>query len=299
MRVWLITGCSRGLGRALAEEALDRGDVVVATARRLDDLEDLVARRPEQCLGLELDVTDHAAVRAVADAALGVLGHVDVLVNNAGYGHLGAVEEVTEAEAREQLETNFFGPLALTQALLPHMRARRAGCIVNASSHSGFAAFPGFGLYAASKFALEGLSEALALELAPLGVHVTIVEPGPFRTDWAGPSLHRSDAVIEDYAGSSGRVREFMNGWWGHQPGDPAAAARAIADAVTSETPPLRLLLGRAAIDEARAKLASFARDVDASEAVAVAADFAAAGAPDGVPPAPDAYAALEDITRT
>ena len=272
-RAWLISGASRGLGRALAEEALRRGDRVALGARAPQAVAELAERFPGRALAVALDVTDAAGCERAVASALEGFGELDVLVNNAGYGLLGAVEEVTEQEIRRQFETNFFGALALIRATLPHLRTRGRGHIVNVSSEAGYAARAGFGVYAASKFALEGLSEALAQELGPLGIRVTIAEPGPLRTDWVGPSLVRSAAVIEDYGASSGRMRAFAAGFHGHQRGDPAAAAAAIADVVAAPAPPLRLVLGAGALREWRLKLAAVARELDAWEPVAIGVD--------------------------
>jgi NAD(P)-dependent dehydrogenase (short-subunit alcohol dehydrogenase family) len=286
MRTWLITGSSRGLGRALAEEVLARGEQVVLAARQPGDVADLADRFGRRALPLRLDVTDAGQCESAVEAALHAFGRVDVLVNNAGYGLLGAVEEVQEEEIRRQFETNFFGALALTRAFLPHFRAQKSGHILNISSHAGYWAWPGFGIYCASKFALEGLSESLAQELAPLGIHVVIVEPGPFRTEWVGPSLVRSARVIPDYEESSGRIRSFVGDFFGTQPGDPLAAARAMADIVELPQPPLRLVLGAAAVEEWRAKLAAVTLELDEWEGVARAADY------DPDAPPPSGYAA-------
>jgi NAD(P)-dependent dehydrogenase (short-subunit alcohol dehydrogenase family) len=273
-RSWFITGCSRGLGRALVEEILQRGDRAAVTARRVDDVGDFADRFPSQAYVMPLDVTQPDQVRAAAEAAIKALGRIDVLVNNAGYGLLGAVEEVEDEEIRQQFETNFFGALNLTRALLPHMRQQQRGRILFMSSHGGFRGRAGFGIYCASKFAIEGLAESLALELAPLQIRVIIIEPGPFRTDWVGPSLARTECVIEDYADSSGRTREFVADFWGRQPGNPAAAAAAIADVVQADDPPLRLVLGATAVRDIRRKLESVAKEVSEWEDVANAADF-------------------------
>ena len=246
-RVWLITGTSSGFGRRLAEAALAHGDRVVATARRPESLDDLVARDPDRVLAVALDVTDSAQIASAVEAALDRFGRIDVLVNNAGHGSVGAVEEIDLGDLRRLMETMFFGPVALTQAVLPHMRERGSGAIVQMSSMGGQVAYPGFGAYCAAKFALEGLTEALAAEVAPHGIRVLLPEPGSFRTGFAGAGLQQSRA-LDAYADTVGRTREFITGMDGKQPGDPAKAAAAIVAALDDETP-LRLALGADAVD--------------------------------------------------
>jgi NAD(P)-dependent dehydrogenase (short-subunit alcohol dehydrogenase family) len=272
--VWFITGCSTGFGRELATEVLTRGWRVVATARNPDQLRDLAAGHEDSCLPFPLDVTDQAQISAAVTAAEKRFGAIDVLVNNAGYGYLAAVEEGDDAGIRAQFETNFFGLAALVRAVLPGMRRRRNGAIVAISSVGGMAGFPGVGYYNASKFAVEGLMEALAQEVAPLGIRVLLVEPGPFRTDWAGRSLQVAATEIADYAATAGARRQRISAASGRQPGDPVRAARAIIAAVTAPQPPLRMLLGRFALDTVRAKLASLKAGIDAWEAVTLGADF-------------------------
>ena len=271
--VWFITGCSTGFGRELAALLLDQGKRVAVTARRPADVQDLVDGRGEQALALALDVTDPQGVAAAVAAAEAHFGHIDVLVNNAGIGYFGAVEESDEAEVRRMFEINVWGLAAVTRAVLPGMRARRSGHVVNLSSIGGLRAFPGVGYYNATKFAVEGLSEALALEVAPLGIGVTLVEPSGFRTDWAGRSANEVATPIADYAATAGKNRDDIRGYSGNQPGDPKKAAEAIVAAVEAESPPLHLLLGRAALKGARAKLADLARDFDAWEETTVGAD--------------------------
>lgn len=237
-RTWFITGASKGFGRVWAEAALDRGDRVVATARDPDTLAPLVARHGDAVLALELDVTNRAEAFATVQRGATHFGSLDVVVNNAGYGHFGMVEELTEAEVRAQLETNFFGALWVTQAALPILRAQRSGHVLQVTSEGGIMAFPGIGAYHASKWALEGLSQSLSQELAPFGVHVTNVEPGPYATDWlAGGS--RSSTPHSGYQGL--RV-SFDRAW---TVGDPAATAEAILAVVDAADPPLRVFLGR------------------------------------------------------
>ena len=271
--VWFITGCSTGFGRELATVLLARGTRVAVTARRPADVEDLVEGRGEQALALALDVTDPAQVAEAVAAAEAHFGRIDVLVNNAGVGYFGSVEESDEAEVRRMFEINFWGLAAVTRAALPGMRARRSGHVVNISSIGGLRAFPAVGYYNATKFAVEGYSEALALEVKPLGIHVTIVEPSGFRTDWAGRSANEAPQTIADYAETAGKNRDDIRGVSGRQPGDPTRAAEAIVAAVEAETPPLRLLLGQGALRGARGKLADMARDFDAWEATTVGAD--------------------------
>ena len=246
-RVWLITGTSSGFGRRLAEAALAHGDRVVATARRPESLDDLVARDPDRALAVALDVMDRAQIASAVEAALDRFGRIDVLVNNAGHGSVGAVEEIDLGDLRRLMETMFFGPVALTQAVLPHMRERGSGAIVQMSSMGGQVAYPGFGAYCAAKFALEGLTEALAAEVAPHGIRVLLPEPGSFRTGFAGAGLQQS-RELDAYADTVGRTREFITGMDGRQPGDPAKAAAAIVAAL-DEPEPLRLALGADAVD--------------------------------------------------
>ncbi|MFD0439949.1 SDR family NAD(P)-dependent oxidoreductase [Streptomyces chartreusis] len=243
-KVWFITGTSRGFGRAFAEAALSRGDRVAATARRPGALKDLVDGFGEAVLPLELDVTDGAQVEAAVAAALDRFGRLDVVVNNAGYGLFGAVEELSEQAVRDQMETNFFGVLKVSQAVLPAMRRQGAGHIVQISSVGGVGAFPTLGGYHASKWALEGLSESLAAEVAPAGIKVTLVEPGAFATDWGGSSAVHAEP-LEAYDG----LRSVM-GSRPRQPGaDPQAAARALLEVVDSDAPPLRVLFGAGPVE--------------------------------------------------
>lgn len=274
--VWLITGCSRGLGRELALEVLKRGYRAVVTARNPAKLEEFAARYPDSCLTAELDVTDSEQRQAVVKSTEARFGGIDVLVNNAGYGYLAAVEEGEDEEVRALFETNFFGLVALINGVLPGMRARRKGHIVNVSSVGGLIGLPGVGYYNATKFALEGLSEALAAEVAPLGIRVTIVEPGPFRTDWAGASLRTPKDAIADYAATAGARRRMIQGYSGKQPGDPVRAAAAIINAVEAPEPPLRLLLGRVALDMVQTKLKAFTAELERFRDVTLGADFAA-----------------------
>ena len=272
-KVWFVTGTSSGFGRCLVEEAVARGEQVVATARDPRSLADLVARAPERVLALRLDVAKREDIRSAVAAALERFGHIDVLVNNAGYSVVGAVEETSDEELRAAFEPMFFGAAALTRALLPHMRDRQSGTIVQLSSVGGLITAAGFGAYCAAKHALEALSEALAAEVAPFGIRVLIVEPGAFRTRLFG-SAFRSLPPLDAYAATVGATRAYAAQSEGQQPGDPAKAARAIADAVEAGAPSLRLPLGADAIAGIRAKLAQVSADVDRTEAVAVATAF-------------------------
>ncbi|WP_304219077.1 oxidoreductase [Phenylobacterium aquaticum] len=261
-KTWFITGVSSGLGRALAEAALAAGDRVAGTARREVDVMAFSALAPGRTLGVQLDVTDEAAVtRGVAEAAA-AYGAIDVLVNNAGYGLIGAVEEVSLAEARAQFEANVFGPLALIRAVLPAMRAQGAGHIINITSVSGLAAWSGTGIYCASKFALEALGETLAQEVGPLGIKVTNVAPGGLRTDYAGRSMIRAETLIDDYAATAHEAPRLLGEYAGQESGDPAKAAQAILKLVAMEVPPLHLLLGADAIHYATRKIGQLTAEI-------------------------------------
>ena len=276
-KVWFITGASSGFGRLLAEEVLKAGGKVAATARRLDKVADLEKKYPQSALALALDVIDAGQVDSAVTQAFAKFGRVDVLVNNAGYGVAGAVEEVSEAEFMPMFETNVFGLLRVTRAFLPYLRKQRSGHILNLSSIGGVVASPGIGFYNATKFAVEGISEALAAELAPLGVSVTIIEPGPFRTDFLGRSGVVAKARISDYDNTAGNMRKYFADNDGKQKGDPLRAVQAMMQVVESPNPPLRLLLGASAVQRLRAKLGNWEKDIAAWEKVTVEADF-----PDG-----------------
>lgn len=261
--VWFITGASRGFGREIVLEALRQGHRVVTTARNTADVHSwLPAEAIERTLVLPLDVVDQAQIRCAVNSALARFGAIDVLVNNAGYGYLTAVEEGEEHEIRSLFDVNFFGLAALTRAVLPHMRERRTGTIVNISSVGGFVGFAGSGYYAATKFAVEGLSESLHREVSPLGLRVLLVEPGPFRTDWAGDSMRQSPHRIADYEPTSGSRRRQVAAGSGSQDGDPARAARVIVDAVLADNAPFRLPLGRLAITAIHEALDGVAKDI-------------------------------------
>ena len=273
-KVWLITGCSTGLGRALAVHALERGDRVAVTARNRAAVAELAAGYGDRALALELDVTDPASVSAAVRECEQTFGRIDVLVNNAGYGYLAAIEEGEDAAVRALYETNVHGVVTVLKAVLPGMRAHRSGRIVNISSFGGLAAFPATGYYHATKFALEGLSESLAAELAPLGIAVTIAEPGGLRTQWAGESMRQSPLRLDDYEQTAGKRRESTLAVSGRQPGDPARAAAAIAGCVDTELPPLRLLLGSDALAGARARLDRVRDEIELNSALTASVDL-------------------------
>lgn len=250
-KVWFITGASRGFGREWTIAALDRGDKVAATARDVSTLDDLVAKYGDALLPITLDVTDHDADFAAVEQAHDHFGRLDVVVNNAGYGQFGFIEELTEAQARAQIETNVFGALWVTQAALPYLREQRSGHIVQVSSIGGITAFQNVGIYHASKWALEGFSQALAQEVASFGVHVTLIEPGGFSTDWAGSSSKRATPLpaYADAHAEADRVRSQRVA----EPGDPKASAAAILKVVDAENPPLRVFFGSLPIQLAKA----------------------------------------------
>lgn len=273
-KVWFITGSSTGFGREIAQQALERGYRVVATARNTDKLKNLVEAYPKKAIALTLDVTDKAQIEKAVKDAVDTFGQIDVLVNNAGYGSFGAVEEVAESEIRYQFEVNFFGLVNLTRAVLPTMRQQKSGHIIMMSSLAGQNAREGYGYYAATKFAVEAISESLAKEVEPLGIKVTIVEPSGFRTDFNGRSLRTPDKRIDDYADTVGKFLDWAIDFDGQQPGDPTKAATAIIEMVESDNPTLRLPLGKGAVEAIRAKLESVQQDVDANEQTAVEADF-------------------------
>jgi NAD(P)-dependent dehydrogenase (short-subunit alcohol dehydrogenase family) len=273
-RTWFITGASTGFGRLLAEEVLKAGGKVIATARKLDKIADLEQQYPQTAKALVLDVTDAGQVDSAVTQAFAQFGRVDVLVNNAGYGVAGAIEEVSGAEFMPMFETNVFGLIRVTRGFLPHLREQRSGHILNLSSIGGLIGGAGIGFYNSTKFAVEGLSEALAAELAPLGVHVTIVEPGPFRTDFLGRSGVIASTRIADYDNTAGNMRKYFADNDGKQPGDPLRAVHAMMQVVESPKPPLRLLLGKSALQRVRTKLDSWQREIAAWEPVTVGADF-------------------------
>jgi NAD(P)-dependent dehydrogenase (short-subunit alcohol dehydrogenase family) len=275
-KTWFITGAASGFGHAFAEHALAQGHNVVATARDAGRLADLVALAPDRVLATPLDVDVAGAAEAAVQAAVARFGRIDVLINNAGYGVVGALEETPDAELRALMNTNFFGAMAVTRAALPVLRAQKSGAIVNISSLGGQLSFSGFSAYSASKFALEGASEALAQEVAPFGIKVLIVEPGQFRTQLAGSGM-RHMSVIEAYQPVVGATREFAHTMHNTQAGDPRKAAVAIEKALDAEHTPLRLQLGDDSVDAVRAHAQALLKDMEAWEAVSRSTNFDAA----------------------
>ena len=273
-KVWCITGCSTGFGRELAKQLLENDYRVVVTARDASKIQDLVEINKYNALGLSLDVTDEAQVKESVARAEAHFGAVDVLVNNAGIGYFGAIEESDEREVRAMFEINFWGLSAMTRAILPKMRERRSGFIVNISSIGGSVAFPALAYYHATKYAVNGFSESLQKEVAPLGIKVVIVQPSGFRTDWAGRSANDAPNKIADYAETAGANQSSIRGYSGSQPSDPVRAAKAIIEAVEAENPPHHLLLGRAALKNARVKLDELKIDYDAWAETSEGADF-------------------------
>lgn len=273
-RVWLVTGSSSGFGYALARAVLERGERVVATARHIERLAPLVEAYAGRVKTLAMDVSDSAGVAARVCEGIEAFGRVDVLVNNAGSGLIGAFEESSEAELRRNFEVNFFGALAVTRGVLPGMRERRSGVIVNMSAAAAISNYAGFSVYGAAKFALEGWSEGLRAELAPLGVKVIMVQPGPFRTEFVGRSLTKAGTRIADYDQTSGRFAALLSKMDGKQPGDPVRAASEIIEAVGSGSPPARLVLGKYAVEKAKRKLSASGAELAAWEAAGLRADF-------------------------
>ena len=273
-KAWLITGCSSGLGRALALHALRRGDLVAASARKAEEIAELAEDFPATCRAFALDVADATQVTTVVAAARDAWGRLDVVVNNAGCGLMGALEEVGDEQIEQNFEVNFFGAVRVIRAVLPILRAQRSGHIVNISAAAAIANYPGFSVYGAAKRAIEGMSEALASELRPLGPRVTIVQPGPLRTDFAGRSIARAQRHIADYDATSGKFARLIETMNGRQTGDPAKAAAAIAAAVDSDAPPLRLVLGKYAREKARKVMESAAREIEAWECASAPVEF-------------------------
>ena len=271
--VWFITGCSTGFGRSLAEAVLARGERVVATARDVARVADLEGAS-DRLLPLALDVTDDAQIAAAVDAARERFGRVDVLVNNAGYGYQASIEEGEDSEIRAQFDANVFGLFALTRAVLPLMRAQGGGHVINITSVAGLVGFPGSGYYAASKHAVEGWSDALAAEVGPLGLHVTCVEPGPFRTDWAGRSLRQTPVRIDAYQATVGQRMESTRSVSGRQAGDPERAAAAIISLAEEAEPPRHMVLGAWGIDQVTERLRRRLKEIEARREAAIATDF-------------------------
>jgi len=275
-KVWFITGCSTGFGRELAKQVLELGHKAVVASRKTDDVTDIVADYPDTSIAVKLDVTNSDEVKSSVEEAIKKFGKIDVLVNNAGIGYFGAIEESEDDEVRRMFEINFWGLANMTKAVLPLMRKQRSGNIVNIASIGGLVGFPAVGYYNATKFAVDGFSDALSKETAPLGIKVTVVCPSGFRTDWAGRSANNSKIVIDDYKTTAETNKNTIRGYSGKQPGDPVRAAKAIVDAVESENPPLHLLLGAAALKGARNKLEVLKKDFDTWEDTTTGADFPA-----------------------
>jgi NAD(P)-dependent dehydrogenase (short-subunit alcohol dehydrogenase family) len=276
MSVWFITGTSRGFGLEIAREALSRGDSVVATARNPQAVLDALPDAGERLVAVPLDVNDTEQVHAAVDTAITRFGRIDVLVNNAGRGLLGAVEEVSDEELRSVFDVNVFGLLTVTRAVLPQMRAQKSGLIINLSSVAGFVVWPGWGAYSATKFAVEAISETMTHELAPLGILAIAVEPGPFRTDFlADSSLELAKTEIEDYAESGGAARQWAIDNNNSQEGDPVKAAKVIVDLAAHSDLPERIQLGTSAIDQIAAKLERTARDQQQWRDISVSTDYA------------------------
>jgi short-subunit dehydrogenase len=272
-KVWLITGCSTGFGRVLAEELLSSGNKVIVTARKISSIEDLQTKYPDNAFCLELDVSNNAQINYVVLNAIKKFGQIDVLVNNAGYGICGALEEAPENEIRRIFDTNVFGLIEMTKAVLPHMRKNKFGHILNISSVAGLVSTPGFGIYNATKYAVEGLSEALAGEVSSFGIKVTIIEPGPFRTDFAGRSIYMCEEMKE-YDQSMQATRNYIQKVNGNQSGDPLRASFLMMRVVEMENPPLRLPLGKMALERIQIKIKSFNEELKRFEEDSLGTDF-------------------------
>jgi NADP-dependent 3-hydroxy acid dehydrogenase YdfG len=273
-KVWLITGSSTGLGRALAQAVLERGYHLVATARKPEQLKEMSDRYPDRVTTIALDVTNPQSIQQAVEAALNAYNRIDVLVNNAGYGTVGAIEEVNDDDIRRQFDTNLFGAINVTRAILPTLREQRSGHILNISSANGISAFAGVGIYSATKFALEAISEALAQEVKPLGIKVTIIEPGSSRTNFSSRALSTLSHQINDYAETSGKIVQRLQERDGKQPNDPAKAAAAMIQVVESDNPPLRLALGEDSVNIITQKLESMKTELEAWKDVSMNTAF-------------------------
>ncbi len=274
-KVWFITGCTSGFGSILCKQLLERGESVVATARKPELLDELkkLSQKPDQLLTLKLDVTNNEDIKLAVNHAIEKFGRIDVLINNAGFGHVGALEEITENDIRRSFDTNVFGLIEVTRAVLPTMRNQQSGYILNLSSVAGIAAIPGAGIYAATKFAVEGLSEALAAEIAPFNIKLTLIEPGAFRTQFANGSL-KTAVPMKEYDGILDNTRKLYQTIGGNQPGDPDKAARIMIELVDHPTPPLRLVLGGIALKRARDKMERFSKEMMDWENTSTNVDF-------------------------
>ncbi|MCC2545447.1 SDR family NAD(P)-dependent oxidoreductase [Hymenobacter sp. BT175] len=271
---WFITGVSTGFGAALADLLLEKGDFMAATFRQAEQAEEFTRRAGAQGRGLVCDVTNESQVKQAVADAIQALGHLDVIVNNAGYGSLGSIEEIDAAEVQRQFDVNVFGPLHVLRAVLPHLRARRSGHVLNITSIGGLKTFPGVGVYNASKFALEAIGESLAQQVGPLGIKVTNIEPSGFRTDWAGRSASIVTTSIDDYQATVGENLKGIQGYSGRQPGDPQRAAQIMFDLVRQENPPLHLPIGKAAVKGAREKFTALVQELESVAETGNSADF-------------------------
>jgi NAD(P)-dependent dehydrogenase (short-subunit alcohol dehydrogenase family) len=279
--VWFVTGTSQGFGQEIVRVALSRGDYVIATSRNPKKVAGMFESASDRLLAISLDLRDNQKIKGAVAAAAKHFGRIDVVVNNAGHGLLGAVEEAQDAEILSVFETNVFGLLRVTRAVLPFLREQRSGHVVNLSSIGGLVGLPGWGIYNATKFAVEGISEALAAELAPLGIGVTVVEPGPFRTDFLGGSLATVAGTIPDYDQTAGNTRVYRSSNNGVQAGDPRRAAEAIVNAVVTKTAPLHLLLGNVAYERATKKLEALRNDFETWRNITLSTDYAKPSSPE------------------
>lgn len=273
-RIWIITGISSGLGKSMAEAVMSSGDFVIGTFRKEEQVRAFNEKHIDSGFAYQLDLSNEQAIVSFISSVVERFQKIDVLINNAGVGFIGAIEETSQEETRKIFETNFFGTLKLTREVLPVFRKQKSGHIIQISSHGGIKAFAGFGMYNASKFALEGFSEALAQEVTPLGIKLTIVQPGPFRTEFASASLGEAKTVIEDYAETAGKFRNMLKGVHGKQEGDPDKAARAIINLVNMDQPPLRLPLGTVPLKTIQMKLDSVQKDLDDAKEIAESVVF-------------------------
>jgi NAD(P)-dependent dehydrogenase (short-subunit alcohol dehydrogenase family) len=271
---WFITGVSTGFGASLAELLLQKGDKVAATFRQQQQADEFTQKAGENGRGFVCDVTNEGQVKQAVTDAIQALGHLDVVVNNAGYGSMGSIEEITAEEVQRQFDVNVFGPLHVLRAVLPHLRERKSGHVINITSIGGLKTFPGVGVYNASKFALEAIGESLSQQVGPLGVKVTNIEPSGFRTDWAGRSASFVDTQIEDYRATVGENLKGIQSYSGRQPGDPDRAAQIMYDLVRQENPPLHLPLGKAAVKGAKDKFTGLMKELEGVAEIGNSADF-------------------------
>jgi NAD(P)-dependent dehydrogenase (short-subunit alcohol dehydrogenase family) len=271
---WFITGASTGFGKELAEYCLSKGDKVAATFRKQEQADEFTKKAGANGRGLICEVTDEQQVKQAIADAIEALGHLDVVVNNAGYGSLGSIEEIDAEEVHRQFNVNVFGPLHVLRAVLPHLRERKSGHVLNITSIGGLKTFPGVGVYNASKFALEAIGESLAQQVKPLGIKVTNIEPSGFRTEWAGGSASYVDTKIEEYRATVGENLKGIQSYSGKQPGDPQRAAQIMFDVVREENPPLHLPLGKAAVKGARDKFTALVQELESVAQLGDSADF-------------------------